>query len=171
MPLSIPPGVDVNGRRNALFIPTSTLSAATLTSTAVELICYLTKGTLGMSAETERGTDDRECTTVSTEVLGNTTFSLNDLEYVWEPQDADSDSTTNKAYNALTPNTSGFLIVRQGILAETALAAGQIVDVFPVTLGPQIRKSPEGNNPAEKFKITQPVIVGQGVLFDQVLAA
>ena len=171
MPLSIPPGVDVNGRRNAIFIPTSTLSAATLGTTGVELICYLTKGTLGMSAETERGTDDRECTTVSTEVLGNTTFSLNDLEYVWEPQDASGDSVTNKAYNALTPNTNGFLVVRQGILADTALAAGQIVDVFPVTLGPQIRKSPEGNNPAEKFKISQPVIVGQGVLFDQVLAA
>ena len=171
MPLTIPPGVHVNGRRNALFIATSTLSAATLTSTAVELICYLTKGTLGMSAETEKGTDDRECTTVSTEVLGNTTFSLNDLEYVWEPQDAAHTSTTNKAYNALAPNTSGFLIVRQGILADTALASGQIVDVFPVTLGPRIRKSPEGNNPAEKFKISQPVIVGQGVLFDQVLAA
>jgi len=38
MPLTIPPGVDANGRRHALFIPTSTLSAATLTSTAVELI-------------------------------------------------------------------------------------------------------------------------------------
>ena len=43
--------------------------------------------------------------------------------------------------------------------------------MFPITLGPQIRKSPEGNNPAEKLKITQAVIVGQGVAFDQVLAA
>jgi hypothetical protein len=171
MPLSIPPGVDANGRRNAIFIPTDTLSAATLGTTGVELICYLSKGTLGMSAETERGTDDRECTIVSTEVLGNTTFSLNDLEYVWEPQDAAGSSVTNKAYNALTPNTSGFLIIRQGILADTALAAGQIVDKFPITLGPQIRKSLEGNNPAEKLKIVQPVIVGQGVEFDAVLVS
>jgi hypothetical protein len=170
MPLTIPPGVDANGRRNAIFIPTQTLSAATLISDGVELICYLTKGTLGMSAETERGTDDRECTTISAEVLGNTSYSFNDLDYVYEPQDTGA-SATNEAYNALTPNTSGFLVLRNGILADTALAAGQIVDVFPITLGPQIRKSPEGGNPAEKLKITQSVIVGQGVLFDQVLVA
>ena len=88
MPLTIPPGVDANGRRNAIFIPTDTLSAATMNSTGVELICYLSKGTLGMSADTERGTDDRECTTVSAEVLGNTSYSLNDLDYVYEPQDS-----------------------------------------------------------------------------------
>lgn len=170
MPLTIPPGVDANGRRNAIFVPTQTLSAAALTSTGVELICYLSKGTLGMSAETERGTDDRECTIVSAEVLGNTSYSFNDLEYVYEPQD-DGTSETNEAYNALTPNTSGFLVLRNGILSDAPLAAGQKVDVFPVTLGPQIRKSPEGNNPAEKLKITQAVIVGQGVAFDQTLVA
>ena len=171
MPLTIPPGVDANGRRNAIFVASETLSAATLGTSGVELICYLSKGTLGMSADTERGTDDRECTIVSAEVLGNTTYSMNDLEYVYEPQDAAGDSETNKAYNALAPNTSGFLIFRNGILADEPLAAGQVVDVFPVTLGPQIRKSPDGNNPAEKLKITQPVIVGQGVKFDQVLVA
>ena len=174
MPLSIPPGVDVNGRRNAIFIPTNTLSAATLTSTGVELICYLTKGTLGMSAETERGTDDRECTLVSAEVLGNTKYSLNDLEYVWEPQDTTHNSATNKAFNLLGPRTggtTGFLIVRYGVLQDTALAAGQIVDKIPVTLGPQMRKGVDGGNPAEKLKIVQSVAVGQGVLFDQVLVA
>lgn len=171
MPLTIPPGVDANGRRNAIFVPTDTLSVATLTGpTAVELICYLTKGTFGMSADTERGTDDRECTTQSAEVLGNTTYSLNDLEYVWEPQD-DGTSTTNDAYNALTPGTTGFLIVRYGIDHDTALAADQKVDKFPITLGPQIRKAPDSGNPAEKLKITQPVVVGQGALFDQALVA
>jgi hypothetical protein len=169
MALSIPPGVDANGRRNALFIPTYTLSAATLISTGIELICYLSKGTLGMSAETERGVDDRECTTVSAEVLGNTSYSFNDLEYVYEPQDAAGTSVTNKAYNNLTPLSTGFLVLRNGIVADTALAAGQVVDVFPITLGPQIRKSPDGSNPAEKLKITQSVIVGQGVEFDAVL--
>lgn len=169
MTITIPPGVDANGRRNAIFVPTATFSAATITSTGVELICYLSKGTFGMGAETERGTDDRECTTQSAEVLGNTTYSLNDLEYVWEPQDADGDSETNEAYNALTPGTSGFIIVRYGIGHDTAVTAGQIVDRFPVTLGPQIRKAPDGNNPAEKLKITQPVVVGQGALFDQVI--
>ena len=96
MPLTIPPGVDANGRRNAIFVPTDTLSVATINSTGVELICYLSKGTLGMSADTERGTDDRECTTISAEVLGNTSYSLNDFEYVYEPQDLDADSVTER---------------------------------------------------------------------------
>lgn len=174
MALTIPPGVDANGRRNAIFVPTDTLSVATLTgATAVELMCYLTKGTFGMGSETERGTDDRECTLVSAEVMGNTTYSINDLEYVWEPQD-DGTSPTNKAYNLLGPRTggtTGFLIVRYGILQDTALAVGQLVDKLPVTLGPQIPKGIDGNNPAEKLKITQSVAVGQGAEFGVALVA
>lgn len=170
MPLTIPPGVDAAGRRNVIFVPTNTLSVATIGSTGVELVCYLSKGTFGMSSETERGTDERECTTVVAEVLGNTTYSLNDLEYVWEPQAAPG-SATNEAYETLADGTSGFLIVRYGLANDTAPAAGQKVDVIPITVGPQIRKAPEGDNPAEKLKITQAVVVGQGVLFDQVLVA
>lgn len=174
MPLTIPPGVDANGRRNAIFVPTDTLSVAVLTGdTAVELMCYLTKGTFGMSSDTQKGTDDRECTLVSAEVMGNTTYSLNDLEYVWEPQD-DGTSETNKAFNLLGPRTggaTGFLIVRYGVLQDTALAVGQIVDQLPVTLGPQLPKSVDGSNPAEKLKITQSVVIGQGAKFDQALVA
>jgi hypothetical protein len=169
--ITIPPGVDANGRRNVIFSPTSTLSAATLAgASSVELICYLTKGSFGMASETERGTDDRECTTQSAEVMGNTSYSVNDLDYVWEPQAA-TGSATNKAYEVLKNGTTGFLIVRYGLPHDTALAAGQKVDVVPVTVGPQIRKAPEGDNPAEKLKIVQSVAVGQGVLFDQVLVA
>ena len=58
MPLTIPPGVDAEARINAIFSPTNSLSAASLSgATAVELTCYLTKGTLGVAAETETGTD------------------------------------------------------------------------------------------------------------------
>lgn len=169
MTLSIPPGVDALGRRNFIFVPTDTLSVATLTgSTAVDLTCYLTKGTTGFTSDTQRGTDERECTLVAAEVMGNTTYSMNDLEYVWEPQDVDADSTTNKALNLLGPRTgggTGFIVVRYGILQDTALAAGQLVDKFPVTLGPQLPKSVDGSNPAEKLKITQAVVINQGAVF------
>lgn len=174
MALTIPPGVDANGRRNAIFCPTDTLSVATLEgATAVELMCYLTKGTFGVSSDTERGTDDRECTLVSAEVMGNTKYSMNDLEYVWEPQD-DGSSTTNKAFNLLGPRTggaTGFIIVRYGILQDTALAVGDLVDKLPVTLGPQLPKSIDGSNPAEKLKITQAVTIGQGAEFGVPLVA
>jgi len=175
MPLTIPPGVDANGRRNAIFVPTDTLSVAVLTGpTAVELMCYLTKGSFGVSSDTERGTDERECTLVAAEVMGNTKYSMNDLEYVWEPQDTTANSPTNKALNLLGPRTggtTGFIIVRYGITQDSALAAGQLVDKLPVTLGPQLPKSVDGNNPAEKLKITQAVTIGQGAQFSVPLVA
>lgn len=170
MALTIPPGVDAEGRRNAIFVPTSDFSVATLTGpTAVELTCYLSKGTLGVSAETERGTDERECTTQVFEVLGKTTWNVNDLEYVWEPQAAAA-APNNKAYEMLAPGTTGFLVVRFGIDADTALAVGDLVWQWPVTVGEQVPKTPEGNA-AEKLKITQAVVVTGNVVKDEPLVA
>lgn len=168
MALTIPPGVDAAGRRNAIWTPTQTLSVATLTgATAVELVCYLTKGTLGVAADTERGTDERECTTQVFEVLGNTTWTVNDLEYVWEPQAAPG-SATNKAYETLVPKTPGFLTLRFGVDADTAFATGDKVWQFPITVGEQVPKTPEGNA-AEKLKIVQAVVVTGDVVKDGVL--
>lgn len=170
MPLTIPPGVDAEARINAIFAPTNSLSVATLNgATAVELTCYLTKGTLGISAETETGTDERECTAQVFEVLGKTTWTVNDLEYVWEPQAAPS-SPTNKAYDTLKKGTTGFLILRFGKDVDTAPAVGDKVWQIPVTLGAQVPKQREGNA-AEKLKITQKVVVSGNVVQDAVLIA
>ena len=175
MALTIPPGVDALGRRNFIFVPTDTLSVATLTGpTAVDLACYLTKGTFGVTSETQRGTDERECTLVAAEVMGNTTYGMNDLEYVWEPQDKTASSATNKALNLLGPRTggaTGFIIVRYGVAQDTPLTVGDLVDQLPVTLGPQLPKSVDGSNPAEKLKITQAVVIGQGAQFSVPLVA
>lgn len=170
MPLTIPPGVDAEARINAIFAPTNSLSVATLNgATAVELTCYLTKGTLGISAETETGTDERECTAQVFEVLGKTTWTVNDLEYVWEPQAAPS-SPTNKAYDTLKKGTTGFLILRFGKDVDTAPAVGDKVWQIPVTLGEQAPK-PRGGNAAEKLKIVQKVVVRGNVVKDAVLIA
>lgn len=170
MPLTIPPGVDAEARINAIFSPTNSLSAASLSgATAVELTCYLTKGTLGMSADTETGTDERECTSQVFEVLGKTTWTVNDLEYVWEPQAAPS-SPTNKAYDTLKKGTTGFLVLRFGKDVDTAPAVGDKVWQIPVTLGAQVPKQREGNA-AEKLKITQKVVVSGNVVQDAVLIA
>lgn len=168
MVLTIPPGVDAAGRRNAIFTPTQSLSVAILSgATSVELMCYLTKGTFGVSADTEKGTDERECAIDSYEVLGKTTWSLNDLEYVWEPQAATA-SPTNKAYDTLKRGTVGFITVRFGLLNDDALAAAQKVWQFPVMLGEQVPKTPE-SSAAEKLKVTQSVIVTGPITKDAVL--
>ena len=51
--------------------------------------------------------------------------------------DTTGTSATNKALNLLGPRSggaTGFIVVRYGILQDTALAVGQKVDKFPVTL-------------------------------------
>lgn len=170
MALTIPPGVDAEGRLKVIWTPTQSLSIAELSGpTAIELSCYLTKGTFGESAETERGTDERVCSKTVYEVLGKSTFTIQDLDYVWEPQ-AEAGSATNKAYETLKPRTPGFLTVQWGLDVEDDLVAGSKVDQFPVTVGEQVRKTPEGNA-AEKLKIVQPVVVTGEVLRDQVLIA
>jgi hypothetical protein len=170
MAVTIPPGVDADARLNVIWAPTNTLSVATLGgATAIEIAGYLTKGTFGESADTQRGTDERVASKAVYEVLGKSTFSLQDLEYVWEPQ-ATAGSATNKAYDTLKPRTTGFVYVRWGVDVDTALAVGQKVDIYPVTVGEQVRKTPEGNA-AEKLKIVQPVVVSGAVLRDQVLTA
>ena len=168
MALTIPPGVDAEGRRKVIFSPTQSLSVAELGgATSVEISCYLTKNTIGVSAETERGTDERECTTDVYEVLGKTTWTINDLDYVWEPQ-AEPGSATNKAYEMLAPGTTGFLTFQWGLDVEADLAAGNKVWQFPVTVGEQVPKTPEGGA-AEKIKIVQPVVVTGPILKDQTL--
>lgn len=115
----------------------------------------------------ERGTDERECTTDVHEVLGKTTWTINDLDYVWEPQAA-AGSPTNKAYEMLAPGTTGFLTFQWGIDVEADLVAGSKVWQFPVTVGEQVPKTPEGGA-AEKIKIVQLVVVTGPILKDQVL--
>ena len=170
MALTIPPGVDAEARRNAIWTPTLSDSIAVLNgATAVELICYLTKGTLGVAAETERGTDERECTTQVFEVLGKSTWSVNDLDYVWDPQAEDGDEN-NKAYETLKPKTPGFLTMRFGVDSGDPLAVGEKVWQFPITVGEQVPKTPE-NAAAEKLKIVQSVVVTGNILKDVVLKA
>ena len=155
---TIPPGVDAEGRRKVIWTPTATNSLAVLTgATAVPLTCYLTKNTFGESAETERGTDERECSIIVFETLGKTTFTLENLEYVWDPQAAAADPN-NKAYDTLKPRTPGFLTVLYGIDYDVEPAVADKFDQFPVTVGEQVRKTPEGNA-GEKLKITQEVVV------------
>lgn len=170
MVLSIPPGVDAEGAVTIIWTPTATLSKAVLEgSTAVAMTCYLTKGTFGESAETERGTDERECSKTVYETLGKTKWTLNNLDYVWDPQAAPADPD-NQAYETLAPRTPGFITVRYGVDVDDPLTVGEKVDQFPCTVGEQVRKGRDGSA-AEKLKITQEVVVTGEVSRDVAIVA
>jgi hypothetical protein len=170
MALTLPPGVDALKKRNIIFTPTNSLSVATLSgATSVELTNYFSRNVFGISVTTERGTDEREGTGQVFETLGQDTWTVETLQYVWEPQAAPG-AATNAAYEKLKRDTKGYLVIRLGIDSDTALAAAQKVWQVPVTFGEQAPMTPEGNA-AEKLKIVQEVVVTGVVLTDQALIA
>ena len=89
---------------------------------------------------------------------------------MWDPQgNYDAATTpTHAAYEALVPGTSGYLVVRWGKDAEVALAAGDVVDVFAVTLGEQVPQTPEANS---ELYVTQVPNVTGAVYRDKTVAA
>ena len=157
--LNIPAGVPSDGNVRVDFIPSGGFAdymAATfeeLTAATAEMIgCHLFG--LGQGATIDRKEKRRLCSKYKYELLGSTTYTIEDLQYVYDVQNPESD--TNAAYAALTPFTEGYLVVRWGIDAGTAIQAGQVVDILPVRLGPQIKLAPEEN---DELQVSQAVSV------------
>lgn len=163
--LNIPEGVPSDGTVRVDFVPDGGIAAwpeATLTeltgATAEMIGCHLFG--IGMGATIDRKEKRRLCSRTKYELLGSTTYTIEDLNYVYDVQNPESD--TNAAYAALAPFTTGYLVVRWGLDAALPLAAAQVVDIFPVRLGPQIKQAPEEN---DELTVSQAVsVVGEPVI-------
>lgn len=167
--LNIPEGVPSDGTVRVDFVPTladytaSTLAA--LTGATAEMIgCHMFG--IGMGANTERKEKRRLCSKNKYELLGATTYTIDALNYIYDVQNPESD--TNAAYAALAPRTTGFLVIRWGIDAATPLAEDQVVDIFPVRLGQQIKQAPEEN---DELTVSQEVVVIGDPVIDYVIPA
>lgn len=64
----------------------------------------------------------------------------------------DSSPSSDRMWSVMVRGTTGYLVVRTGVAATTAWAAGQKVDVFSVTCGER-RKVPVERESYEKFAI------------------
>ncbi len=138
-------------------------SVATLNGvTAVDLSCYLTADGLTTGADEQSVTDDRLCTVQSFEKPGRFSHTMQ-LSYVYQPQLPAAQD--NKAQTTLVHLTTGFITIGWGLAYTTAYIAGQIVDVYPVQAGKQIKQPPEAN---AVLKIMQKVFV-TGVVRENVL--
>ena len=87
--------------------------------------------------------DDRLCLAQILEDKGVTTWSISELEYIFDVQNAAS--VSNKLYAGLPENAQVFIVARYGMNVDTAAAAGQKVDVFPSKMGPPVKLPPERN--------------------------
>jgi hypothetical protein len=160
-----PNGVQAFGKENWWYTPTIASGALAPTvaevgsASGIQLTGYLyADGFDGVTAEPSRNAAPRRLADTQTyEALGTTAFSVSDLTYSFDPQAAAA-SAPKKAKEVLPEGTSGFLVRRQGIDRNTNIAAGQFVDVIPVSFGPQIPVNTSTDESAE-VAIRQPVTV------------
>ncbi len=160
--LTIPQSIPSDGTVALKWVPTTAdPSAPKLTeieaATALSLECYL-KENFNPDGSSEDVEDRRMCSKQVFQRGGMITRTSDDLVAIMDPQNQVSDA--NKAYAALAPGATGFLVARWGIDLEgdeAEWAVGQIVDVFPVEIGHRVKLQPEANSQL-KFKAKPRVI-------------
>lgn len=158
---ALPASKPADGNLKALWVATiadtSNPTAVELTAgTVVDLSCYLTG--LTPSVDEAVVTDDRICSRQSFEQQGREKNGM-EIAYVYRAQEPAS--ATNKAQTTLRNGTAGFIVLRWGLAYETAVAAAQIVDVYPSTCGVQGKMPGDANSILQikqKLFITGPVV-------------
>lgn len=166
--MSQPVAVTSNGTMLALWVPAiASLSAPTVAEltagTVVDLSCYITGD--GLATEVTENTidDPRLCSKQIYSQPGDQSNTL-ELTYVFNPASPSDD----EARLTLVEGTQGYVVLRWAVDFEDAIAAGDLVDIYPVIAGVQ-RKVPAARNGVHR--ITQRMHVTGEVLRDVEVAA
>ena len=173
MPATVPPGFISDASLRVWWVPLANLAnpaapgvaAALNAATSLDITCYLT-GDFAPDASVATITDDRVCLKQILEDVGAVTWSVDEMQYIYDVQNPAS--VSNKAYAAMTSGSSGYFVARYGMDYDTAAAAAQKVDVIPVKLGPQVKLPVTRNT---KGKVKQKPFVNGPLLQDVALVA
>lgn len=161
---------------NTTLIAVETIASMAAPSLATEInaassvigSCFLYSDMVA-GGETNKGTaPTRACETSEREEFGRTKYSIQDIQYVYDPQAGATDE--NKFKDLLAPNTELYLVERMGFDKDTALAAGQKVNVHHVRVGPQNRTK-TGDGEFDEFSITQAVSYIEDPVYDVAIVA
>ena len=160
-----PQKVTANGKDSWFWVPAiADMAAPTVAeinaASGVNITCFLLAEQDGVTGTAEKVALARLlCETSTTEALGDQTWSLADLQGVFDPQAA-AGSTGKKAWeefqDAINP---GYLVRRQGVIADSdsaEAATGQFVDVFQV----EVAKATPGKSSTDAsgiYTFTAPV--------------
>lgn len=176
MSILFPEATKAQGNISVTVAPTLAVPAVPDLSTdfasgTVNVSCFLYDNGSIVNATTNKVTANaRLCTTEQFQQFGNTVYEVSDLIYVYDPQ-ASGTTDENKAKSALDEGADVYLVERLGLDAQTtALAAGQIVNVYHVRLGKQNRTR-QGDAEAAEFSITQSAILLEPPIYDVTIAA
>jgi len=110
--------------------------------TVEDLSCYLTDSGLNPNTTEDTITDGRLCSTQNFTRPGRESNTVG-LAYVYNPESAADDV----ARLTLVNRASGYLVARWGTDYSAAFAAGDLVDVYPVQMGVQMKQPPTANTP------------------------
>jgi hypothetical protein len=143
--MSQPLSVNADGSLKVIWVPSiadpENPTAAEINSGgSLDISCYLTDDGFTPSTDEQVVKDDRLCSRQSFEKPGRYTDGL-ELIYVYNPHSPGN----NQAYTTLAYLTTGYLVQRWGVDFENAIAAADIVDVYPATCGIQRKGKPEAN--------------------------
>lgn len=159
MTLTQPAAVGTNGTVAVKFVPAFVdylvpkLSEINAVG-ALDLSCYLTGDGLNTDTSENNVDDPRLCSKQTFESPGDFTRTL-ELTYVYNPEDEDND----EARITMPRGTKGFIVIRWAVDAEQDWAVGDMVDVYPVTMGAQRKQTPARNG---VHRIVQkPFVTGQ----------
>lgn len=141
-----PASIPADGNLKIQWVPViAVLTAPTIAevnaASSKELSCYLTAEGYTPATDEQTITDDRLCSRQTFERRGRFSDSL-DLAYIYNPVSAPD----NLAYSTMTPGTLGYVVARWGVAFETAFAAAQIIDVYPVECGIRKKQPPTANS-------------------------
>lgn len=104
----------------------------------LNISCFLLAEQEGITGTTEKVALARLlCETTTTEGIGDTTWSMADVQGVFNPQAA-ANANDKKFWALVKDGFVGFAVRRQGVKADVdvAVTAGQFVDIVPIELGP-----------------------------------
>lgn len=144
MTVIFPEAVGTQGTKKVIILTAAptTLAAATVAQVAAGVTAGLEAtmyflGQFAPSGSQNKGNAPRRTGESSQlQVLGNGTWESPTLQYIHDPQGADSD-VANKVRTALAPGAQVWVIERAGIDVDTAVAATQKYRLHHLRLGEQ----------------------------------
>lgn len=107
-------------------------------------------GLMGFEATTAEVDTTSLASTFDTKSIGRDSFSGTGLRMKKQTYGSDT------PYATLTRGTTGFVIIRRGILETTNWASGQPIEVYPIVCG-QVKMLPPTANAIQKYEIPTPI--------------